>query len=97
MHLLFVLLGGPRTESALTVRELGAAGLDAGHRVSVFCAGDGTAHLDTIAALRQAGATVMFCSADAAVRGWDRPGTPGRGSFVDLAGMAADADRMVVL
>ena len=97
MHLLFVLTAGPRSESLLTVTELGGAALQAGHRVSVFLAGDGTAHAQALGPLRDAGARVIGCSADAAVRGWDRPGAPGRGSFVDLAGMASDADRVMGL
>lgn len=97
MHLLFVLTAGPRSESLLTVSELGHAALASGHRVSVFAAGDGTVHLEALTPLRDAGARVVGCSADAAVRGWDRPGAPGRGSFVDLAAMSSDADRVVVL
>ena len=80
-----------------TARELGAAALRRGHEVSVFLAGDGTFHVDALAPLREAGARVAFCSADAAVRGWDRPGTPGRGSFVDLGDLAADADHAITL
>lgn len=92
-----VLLSGPRTEGAHTARELAAEALRQGWRVSLFCAGDGTSHADGLQPLREAGARVVRCSADAAVRGWDRPGTPGRGSFVDLGGMASDADRVLVL
>jgi hypothetical protein len=92
-----VLLSGTRTEGAHTTRELAAEALRQGWRVSLFCAGDGTAHADALAPLREAGARVVHCSADAAVRGWDRPGTPGRGSFVDLGGLAAEADRVLVL
>jgi hypothetical protein len=92
-----VLLSGPRAEGVHTARELAAEALRQGWRVSLFCAGDGTAHADGLEPLRQAGARVMRCGADAAVRGWDRPGTLGRGSFVDLGGMAADADRVLVL
>ena len=80
-----------------TARELGAAALRKGHAVSVFMAGDGTFHVEALARLRDAGARVVFCSADAAVRGWDRPGTPGRGSFVDLGDLAAEADRVITL
>ena len=80
-----------------TARELGAAALRKGHSVSVFMAGDGTFHVGALAPLRDAGARVVFCSADAAVRGWDRPGTPGRGSFVDLGDLAAEADRVITL
>jgi hypothetical protein len=80
-----------------TTRQLGAAALRKGHEVSVFMAGDGTFHVDQLASLRDAGARVVFCSADAAVRGWDRPGTPGRGSFVDLGDLAAEADHVVTL
>lgn len=97
MVLVLLLLSGPRSEGVHTVRELGAAALTAGHDVRVFLAGDGTAHADALAPLRERGARVVACSADAAVRGWDRPGTPGRGSFVDLGDMSADADAVLVL
>jgi len=80
-----------------TARELSAEALRQGWRVSLFCAGDGTAHVDDLTPLREAGARIVYCSADAAVRGWDRPGTPGRGSFVDLGGLSAEADRVLVL
>jgi sulfur relay (sulfurtransferase) complex TusBCD TusD component (DsrE family) len=92
-----VLLSGPRSEGAHSARELAAAALRQGWRVSLFLAGDGTVHTDSMAPLREAGARVVHCSADAAVRGWDRPGIPGRGSFVDLGGLASDADRVLVL
>ena len=92
-----MLLSGPRSEGAHSARELAAAALRQGWRVSLFLAGDGTFHAGSMAPLREAGAQVVHCSADAAVRGWDRPGTPGRGSFVDLGGLASDADRMLVL
>jgi sulfur relay (sulfurtransferase) complex TusBCD TusD component (DsrE family) len=92
-----VLLSGPRDEGAHSARELAAEALRQGWRVSLFLAGDGTAHTDSMEPLRDAGARVVHCSADAAVRGWDRPGTGGRGSFVDLAGMASAADRVLVL
>lgn len=97
MVLLLCVLSGPRSEGAHTARELARAALRRGHEVRLFLAGDGTAHLEAFADLRGAGAKVVACSADAAVRGWDRPGTPGRGSFVDLGEMAADADRLLVL
>lgn len=97
MRLLVLLYSGPRTEGAHTARELVAAARRNGHDASVFLAGDGTFHVDSFASLRAAGARVAFCSADAAVRGWDRPGTPGRGSFVDLGDLAADADHVVTL
>ena len=96
MVLVLVLVSGPRTEAVHTVRELGSAALSAGHEVRVFLAGDGTAHADALAPLREGGARVVGCSADAAVRGWDRPGSPGRGSFVDLGDMSADADAVLV-
>ena len=96
MVLVLVLVSGPRSEGMHTVRELGAAALEAGHDVRVFLAGDGTAHADSLAGLRERGARLVACSADAAVRGWDRPGSPARGSFVDLADMSADADRVLV-
>jgi sulfur relay (sulfurtransferase) complex TusBCD TusD component (DsrE family) len=79
-----------------TVRELARAALDRGDEVCIFLAGDGTGHAESLAPLRDAGARVVACSADAAARGWDRPGTAGRGSFVDLGDMAADADRVLV-
>jgi hypothetical protein len=94
--LVLVLASGPRTEGVHTVRELTVAALGAGHQVRVFLAGDGTAHADALAPLRDRGARVVGCSADAAVRGWDRPGTPGRGSFVDLGDMTAGADAVLV-
>jgi len=94
--LVLVLASGPRTEGLHTVRELASAALGAGHQVRVFLAGDGTAHADALSPLRDRGARVVGCSADAAVRGWDRPGTPGRGSFVDLGDMTADADAVLV-
>lgn len=97
MRLLILLYSGPRTEGVHTARELAAAALRKGHEVSVFLAGEGTFHVDALAPMRRAGARVVFCSADAAVRGWDRPGTPGRGSFVDLGDLAADADHVVSL
>ena len=93
--LLLCLFDGPRSESVHTVNQLARAALDMGHGVGVFLGGDGTAHAETLAPLRDAGARVVSCSADAAVRGWDRPGTPGRGSFVDLGGMAVEADGML--
>jgi hypothetical protein len=96
VHLILCLLSGPRSEGAHTVRALATAALEGGHRVSVFLAGDGTAHGEALASLRAAGARLVGCSADAAARGWDRPGTPGRGSFVDLGDMAADADHLLV-
>lgn len=92
-----MLLSGPRTEGAHSARELAAEALRQGWRVSLFLAGDGTVHAASMAPLSEAGARLVHCSADAAVRGWDRPGTPGRGSFVDLAGLATDADRVLVL
>ena len=92
--LLLCLFDGPRSESAYTVMQIAQAALDGGHTVGVFLGGDGTAHADALAPLRTRGARVVSCSADAAVRGWDRPGTPGRGSFVDLGNMAAEADAM---
>jgi sulfur relay (sulfurtransferase) complex TusBCD TusD component (DsrE family) len=97
MHLVAVVLGGPRTEGAATARSLGAEALRAGHRVTVFLAGDGTAHAEVLSPLREAGARVVLCSADAAVRGWDRPGTPGRGSFKDLGDAALDAEAVLIL
>ena len=96
MVLVLLLVSGPRSEGAHTVRELAVAALDAGHEVRVFLAGDGTAHADAMSLLRDRGARVVGCSADAAVRGWDRPGAPGRGSFVDLGDMSADADAVLV-
>ena len=96
MTIAFCLLRGPRAESAHTVRELAGAALDKGHEVTVFLAGDGTTHADSFETVRGRGARVVSCSADAAVRGWDRPGTPGRGSFVDLGEMVASADRVLV-
>jgi hypothetical protein len=95
--LLLCLLTGPRSEGVHTVLQLGLAGREAGHDVNVFLGGDGTAHADALQPLRAAGARVVSCSADAGVRGWDRPGTPGRGSFVDLGSMAAEADAMLCL
>lgn len=92
-----MLLSGPRSEGAHSARELAAEALRQGWRVSLFLAGDGTVHAGSMAPLREAGARLVLCSADAAARGWDRPGTPGRGSFVDLAGLASDADRVLVL
>jgi hypothetical protein len=92
--LLLCLFDGPRREGVHTVAQIARAALDAGHAVGVFLGGAGTAHSDALAPLRERGARVVSCSADAAVRGWDRPGTPGRGSFVDLGGMAAEADAM---
>jgi sulfur relay (sulfurtransferase) complex TusBCD TusD component (DsrE family) len=92
--LLLCLFTGPRSEGAYTVRQLARAALDANHRVQIFLGGDGTFHFESLQPLRDSGARVMMCSADAAVRGWDRPGAPGRGSFVDLGGMAAEADAM---
>ena len=92
-----MLLSGERSEGAHSARELAAEALRQGWRVSLFLAGDGTAHTDSMAPLREAGVRVVHCSADAAVRGWDRPGTPGRGSFVDLGNLATDADRVLVL
>ena len=96
MVLVLVLLGGPRTEAAHTVRELAAAALHGGHQVNVFLAGDGTAHAESMTSLRERGARVTACSADAAARDWDRPGAAGRGSFVDLGEMTAAADRVLV-
>jgi hypothetical protein len=92
--LLLCLFDGPRREGVHTVTQLARAALDSGHTVGVFLGGDGTAHADALAPLRDRGARVMACSADAALRGWDRPGTPGRGSYVDLGSMAAEADAM---
>ncbi len=97
MHLLILLYSGPRTQGVHTTRELGTAALERSHAVSVFLAGDGTFHIDALRGLRERGARVVFCSADAAVRGWDRPGTPGRGSFVDLGDLAAEADTVITL
>jgi hypothetical protein len=97
LQLLILLYSGPRTEGVHTALKLGAAALRAGHSVAVFMAGDGTFHVDALAPLRQAGARVVFCSADAAVRGWDRPGIAGRGSFVDLGDLAAEADKVMTL
>jgi sulfur relay (sulfurtransferase) complex TusBCD TusD component (DsrE family) len=77
-----------------TIHQLAHAALDKGHTVDVFLGGDGTAHAETLAPLRNNGVRVTSCSADAAIRGWDRPGTPGRGSFVDLGNLAAEADAM---
>jgi sulfur relay (sulfurtransferase) complex TusBCD TusD component (DsrE family) len=94
--LVLCLYSGPRSEGVHTVRELAGAALAKGHEVRVFLAGDGTAHAESLASLRDAGARVVGCSADAAVRGWDKPGTPGRGSFVDLGDMTSDADRVLV-
>jgi peroxiredoxin family protein len=96
MVLVVCVLSGPRSEGAYTAHQLARAALGRGHEVRVFLAGDGTAHLDTFASLREAGAQVVACSADAAVRGWDRPGSPGRGSFVDFGEMSADADHVLV-
>jgi hypothetical protein len=93
--LLICLFTGTRTEGVHTVTQLARAALDAGHGVGVFLGGDGTAHGDTLQPLRAAGARVVSCSADAAARAWDRPGTPGRGSFVDLGTMASEADAML--
>jgi hypothetical protein len=92
--LLLCLFDGPRSESVHTVLQLARAAIESGHSANVFLGGDGTAHAETLAPLRNHGARVVSCSADAAVRGWDRPGTPGRGSFVDLGTMAAEADAM---
>jgi sulfur relay (sulfurtransferase) complex TusBCD TusD component (DsrE family) len=89
-------MSGPRTEGVHTVRGLARAALAGGHTVRIFLAGDGTAHAEALAPLRDAGARVVACSADAAARGWDRPGTPGRGSFVDLGEMSAEADSLLV-
>jgi hypothetical protein len=92
--LLLCLFDGPRSEGVHTVTQLARTALDGGHTVAIFLGGDGTAHADALAPLRDRGARVVSCSADAAARGWDRPGTPGRGSFVDLGSMAAEADAM---
>ena len=92
--LLLCLFDGPRSESAHTVLQLARSAIESGHTANVFLGGDGTAHAETLAPLRNHGGRVVSCSADAAVRGWDRPGTPGRGSFVDLGTMAAEADAM---
>jgi len=92
--LLLCLFDGPRGEGVHTVQQLARTALAAGHRVGVFLGGEGTFHADTLAPLRNQGARVVSCSADAAVRGWDRPGTAGRGSFVDLGTMASEADAM---
>jgi sulfur relay (sulfurtransferase) complex TusBCD TusD component (DsrE family) len=92
--LLLCLFTGPRSESAYTVRQLARAALDGGHRVQIFLGGEGTFHFESLQPLRDGGARVVMCSADAAVRGWDRPGAAGRGSFVDLGSMAAEADAM---
>jgi hypothetical protein len=93
--LLLCLFTGPRSEGVHSVSQLGRAALAAGHEVNVFLGGEATAHLDTLQPLRSDGARVVACSADAAVRGWDRPGSAGRGSFVDLGSMAADCDAML--
>jgi len=94
--LVLCILSGPRTEGAYTARELARAAVAKGNTVRVFLAGDGTAHAESMAALRDLGVQVVGCSADAAVRGIDRPGSPGRGSFVDLGEMTSDADRVLV-
>jgi sulfur relay (sulfurtransferase) complex TusBCD TusD component (DsrE family) len=94
--LVLCLLSGPRSEAVHTVRELARAALEQGHEVRVFLAGDGTAHMQSLAPLRNAGARLVGCSADAAARGWDQPGTVGRGSFVDLGDMTSDADKVLV-
>lgn len=93
--LLLALFTGTRSEGVHTVTQLARAALDGGHQVNVFLGGDGTAHAEQLQPLRSNGARVVSCSADAAARGWDRPGTAGRGSFVDLGNLAADADAMV--
>jgi len=93
--LLICLFTGIRSEGVHTTAQLARAALDAGHETGIFLGGEATFHADALQPLRQAGARVVSCSADAAVRGWDRPGTPGRGSFVDLGNMAADADAMI--
>jgi len=95
--LLLCLLTGPRTEGVHTVTQLTRAALDAGHEVNIFLGGDGTAHAETLQPLRGDGVRIVSCSADAAARGWDRPGTPGRGSFVDLGSMASDCDAMLCI
>jgi len=95
--LLLCLFTGPRTEGVHTVTQLARAALDAGHQASVFLGGDGTAHAESLQPLRAGGVRVVSCSADAAARGWDRPGTPGRGSFVDLGSMASDCDAMLCI
>jgi len=92
--LLLCLFSGPRSEGVHTVTQLALAAIDGGHRVSIFLGGDGTFHAEALQPLRGNGARVVMCSADAAVRGWDRPGQPGRGSFVDMGNMAAEADAM---
>ena len=97
MHLALVVLSGPRAEGAHTAAALARAALAGGHAVSLFLAGDGTAHGERLAPLRAAGARLTLCSADAAARGLDRPGEPGRGSFVDLGDCAAEADCVLVL
>src|ERR671929_2214140 len=96
-NLLLCLFTGPRSEGVHTVLQLGRAALEMGHQVGVFLGGDGTAHAEALQPLRASGARVVSCSADAGVRGWDRPGSPGRGSFVDLGSMAAEADAMLSL
>ncbi len=93
--LLLCLFDGPRSEGVHTVAQLAGAAIEGGHTANVFLGGDGTFHMDALAPLRDRGARVVSCSADAAIRGWDRPGTPGRGSYVDLGTMAAEADAMV--
>jgi sulfur relay (sulfurtransferase) complex TusBCD TusD component (DsrE family) len=95
--LLLCLFTGPRTEGVHTVTQLGRAALAAGHEVNVFLGGDGVAHAEALQPLRTGGARLVACSADAAVRGWDRPGSAGRGSFVDLGSMAAESDAMLSL
>lgn len=97
MHLALVVVSGLRAEGAVTARSLARVALSGGHRVTLFLAGDGTAHADAMAPLRAAGARVVLCSADAAARGTDRPGAPGRGSFVDLGDAARDAGAVLVL
>lgn len=97
MHLVLCVLAGPRREGAHTAAALARAAVARGHRVSVFLAGDATAHLDALSPLRDAGVEVVACSADAAARGWDVRGAAGRGSFVDLGDMAASAGRILVL
>ena len=92
-----MVVGGPRTEGAFTTRALAGTALAAGHQVTVFLAGDGTAHADALGELRADGARVLLCSADAAARGWDRPGAPGRSSFVNLGNAALDAHAVLVL
>jgi sulfur relay (sulfurtransferase) complex TusBCD TusD component (DsrE family) len=95
LKLAILLTSGFESQDRRTALKIAEAALLAGHEVGVFLMEQGVYAAPFLATLSSQGASVVWCSHNAAQRGL--PSSPGvrEGSQFDWAAMAAEADRVL--